>query len=182
MHRMGRRTADGSGRIDAGRLRLAVVGVLGFRTGSAAGSAFVATSGAVGLDVLGQVIGAHEALVAHGTGEAFLARVGAQVSLQLVGAREAFAAEEPVADEGPLARVPAQMGLEMRRLAVDLAAAGDVAAVDVALAQVSAGRTQSVGLLTVGAVASGAARVAARRSGRRHLRQRWLRQTERSAH
>jgi hypothetical protein len=74
------------------------------------------------------VVAAHEALVAYGTGEALLARVRAEVSLHLVRSCESFAAEEPVADERPLARVPAEVRLEVRRLFVDLAAAGDVAA------------------------------------------------------
>jgi len=63
------------------------------------------------LDVFGQVVGAHEAFVAHGASETLLTRVRAQVALQLVGAREAFAAEQPIADERPLARVPTKMGL-----------------------------------------------------------------------
>ena len=63
------------------------------------------------------------------------------MTLELVGAREALAAKQPIADERPLARVPAQMGLQVRRLAVDFAATGDVAAVDVALAQMSASRS-----------------------------------------
>ena len=108
------------------------------------------------------MIGAHEALVADGTGEAFLAGVSAEVTLELVGAGESFAAEEPVADERTLARVPSQMGFQVGRLAVHFPAAGDVATVDVALAQMSAGRTQTVRLLAVGAVASGPSRVAAR--------------------
>ena len=45
----------------------------------------------VRLDVLREVVGAHEALVADGAGEALLARVRAQVPLQLVGPREPLA-------------------------------------------------------------------------------------------
>ena len=48
----------------------------------------------VRLDVLGEVVAAHEALAALGTGEALLARVSPQVPLQLVRAREALAAED----------------------------------------------------------------------------------------
>ncbi len=76
--------------------------------------------------MFGQVVGAHESLVADWAGESLLARVGPQVTLELVGARETFAAKEPLAAEGPLARVPAQMGLQVRRLAVDFAAARNV--------------------------------------------------------
>ena len=67
----------------------------------------------VRLDVLGEVVAAHEALAALGAGEALLARVSPQVPLQLVRAREALAAEEPAAHEGPLARVPAQVRLQV---------------------------------------------------------------------
>lgn len=77
--------------------------------------------------VLGQVVGAHEALAALGALEALLARVRAPMPLQLVRAREALPAEQPVAQEGPLARVPAQVRAQVRRLAVHLVAAGDVA-------------------------------------------------------
>lgn len=101
-------------RTDAGRFRLTVIGVFGLGARAATGSSLAgaaAARGAVRLDVLRQVVGAHEALVAHRAGEALLAGVRAQVALQLVGAREAFAAEEPIADERPLARVPTKMGL-----------------------------------------------------------------------
>lgn len=96
--------------------------------------------------------------------------MGPEVSLQLVAPGEPLAAEQPVADEGPLARVPPQVSLEVRRLAVHLAAAGDVTAVDVLLAEVDAGRAQPLRLLTVGAVAGRSARVPPLRSRGRHLR------------
>jgi hypothetical protein len=53
--------------------------------------------------------------------------VGAPMALQLVRARETFAAIRPVADEGALAAVPAQMGAQVRGLAVDLVAIRHVA-------------------------------------------------------
>ena len=152
---LGRRAVDGVGgrAHGAGRLGLAVVPVVGafFRLGTrsaAAGSTFSgpagpvasAAAGRVGLDVFGEVIGAHEALVAHGAGEPLLARVGAEVALELVGSREALAAKEPIANERPLPGVPAEVGLEVTRLAVHFPAARDVAAVDVALPKVGAGR------------------------------------------
>ena len=49
--------------------------------------------------------------------------------LQLVGAREALAAEQPVADERPLAGMPPEVRLQVARLPVHLAAAGYVAAI-----------------------------------------------------
>lgn len=49
------------------------------------------------------------------------------VSLQLVAPGEPLPAEHPVADEGPLPAVPAQVSSEMRRLPVNFPAAGDVA-------------------------------------------------------
>ena len=57
--------------------------------------------------------------------------------------------------------MPAKVRLEMRRLVVDLAAAGQVAAVDAALAEVQRrGGSEPVRFLAVGAVARAAARVA----------------------
>ncbi len=77
--------------------------------------------------MLAEVVGAHELLVAVRALESLLSRVGAPVPLQLVRAREALATVEPVADEGPLAAVPPEVGAKVRRLAVHLAAAGNVA-------------------------------------------------------
>ena len=45
------------------------------------------------LDVLGEVIRAHEALVAHRAGEALLSGVCPQVALQLIGASETLPAK-----------------------------------------------------------------------------------------
>lgn len=131
----------------------------------AARRVLLATARRVRLGVLGQVVGAHEALVARGAREPLLARVSPQVALQLVGAREALAAEEPVTDEGPLAGVPTQVSLEVRGLVVHLPAPRDVAAVDVALPQVLPGGAQAVSLVAVGAVARGPARVTAGGAG-----------------
>ena len=111
---------------------------------------------AVGLDVLGQVIRPHEPLVADRAGEPLLARVGPEMPLELVRPGEPLPAEEPVADEGTLSRVPTEVGLQVGGLAVDLSAAGDVTAVDVALSEVLACGTEAFGLLTIGAVAGGA--------------------------
>jgi len=123
---------------------------------------------AVGLDVLRQVVRPHEPLVADGARESLFAGVRSKVSLQLVGPGEAFSAEEPVADEGPLPGVPPQVSLQVRRLAVHLAAAGDVTAVDVSFPEVSSGRSQSFGFLAVRAVAGCSAGVSTRRPlGRR---------------
>ena len=102
----------------------------------------------VRLDVLGEVVGAHELLVALGALEALLAGVRPAVPLQLVGAREPLAAEEPAADEGALAAVPAQVRPQVRRLAVDLVAAVHVADV-LLLARLPVG----VGVLGAAAVA-----------------------------
>lgn len=76
-----------------------------------------------------EMVAAHETLVADGAGEALLSGVGAEVPLELIGAGEPLTAEEPIANEGSLPRVPAQVSLQMRRLAVYFAAAGDMAAV-----------------------------------------------------
>lgn len=49
------------------------------------------------------------------------------VSLQLIAPGESLPTEHPVADEGSLAAVPAQVSSEVGCLPVNLAAAGDVA-------------------------------------------------------
>lgn len=53
--------------------------------------------------------------------------MGALVSLQFIRAREALATKEPLANEGPLAGVPAQVGPQMRRFPVNFMAARNVA-------------------------------------------------------
>lgn len=121
---------------------------------------------AVSLDVLAQVVAPHEALVTDRAGEALLPRVGAQVPLQLVGAGEPFAAEEPVADEGPFPGVPAQVGLEVRGLAVDFAAAWDVAAVQTFPPQAGPRGSKSLCLLAVRAVTGGSTGVTPGRGAR----------------
>lgn len=80
----------------------------------------------VRLGVFRQVIRSHEALVTDRAGEPLFARVGSQVSLQFVGAREALAAKEPLAAEGPFSGVPTQVRLQMRRFTVDFTAARNV--------------------------------------------------------
>ena len=84
----------------------------------------------VPLDVLGQVVAAHEAPLADGAGELLLAGVRALVPGELVAAREAPAAVLVRAGERPLAGVRARVGLQVRGLEVVLAAAGVLALVD----------------------------------------------------
>lgn len=60
------------------------------------------------------------------------------MSLQLVTPGEPLATEDPVADERPLAGVPAQVGPQMGRLAVHLTAALHVADVLFLLRGISA--------------------------------------------
>lgn len=74
--------------------------------------------------------------------------------LQLVRAREALTAEQPVADEGSLPCVPAEMRLEVGGLAVDLPAAADVTDVLLPLSRTA---SSSGGVLAVGTPASSAA-------------------------
>uniref|UniRef100_A0A1I8I4L5 ANK_REP_REGION domain-containing protein n=1 Tax=Macrostomum lignano TaxID=282301 RepID=A0A1I8I4L5_9PLAT len=92
----------------------------------------------VSLGVLGQVVGPHESLAAHGAHEAFLTGVRPHVPLQLVRPGEATAAVRQAADERPFARVPAEMRLQVRGLVVHLAAAGDVAVVQAGAAAAAA--------------------------------------------
>lgn len=56
-----------------------------------------------------------------------LTRVCPPVSLELVAPGESLPAEHPVADEGSLSTVPAEVGSQVRRLSVHLATASDVA-------------------------------------------------------
>lgn len=112
------------------------------------------------------MVASHKAFVADRTGEAFLSRVGSQMSLQLVRSGEAFAAEQPVTNERPLASVPPQVCLEVRSLAVDLTAARDVTAVEALPPKAGSGRSKALGLLAVGAVAGCSARVSSGRPGR----------------
>ncbi len=105
--------------------------------------------------VFSKMVRAHESLITDGAGESLLSCVCAQMPLKLVGAREALPAKEPVADEGPLAGVPAQMGLKMGSLPVHLAAAGDVTVVKVFLAYMGTGRPQPFCLLAVGTITDG---------------------------
>lgn len=138
-----------------GPRRLQVTGV-----GVTVTALFASPTGRVRFDVLAQVVAPHEALVAHRASEPFLACVRAQVSLELIGAREPLAAEKPVADERPLAGVPPQVRFEVRRLPVDFAAAGDVAAVESLPAQARPGGSQALSLLAVRTVTCCSAGVA----------------------
>lgn len=56
--------------------------------------------------MLGQVVAAHEAFVAHGAREPLLAGVRAQVALKFVAAREPLPAKKPVTHEWSLSSVP----------------------------------------------------------------------------
>lgn len=75
------------------------------------------------LEVLGEVVGAREALVADAAGVRPHAGVRAPVTRQLVGPRERPRAAGPRAGERLLARVTPHVRLEVRTLAVRLAAA-----------------------------------------------------------
>lgn len=83
----------------------------------------------VNLRVLVQMITAHESLSADAALVLLFSGVSPQVTLQFVRPTEPPAAVQPVADERPVPRVPAQVRLQMRRLAVHLSASGDVAVV-----------------------------------------------------
>lgn len=69
-----RRVVDGRGRVDAAR-QLGLAVLLG--VAARVGAALLAAAAVVRLHVLGQVVGAHEALVTHGAGESLLAGVRA---------------------------------------------------------------------------------------------------------
>lgn len=67
----------------------------------------------VALDVLGQMVGAHESPLTDGTYKLLLAGVGSLVAGQLVGSGESTTAVWPLADEGPFAGVNALMSLQV---------------------------------------------------------------------
>lgn len=122
-------------------------------------SLFASSTCRVCFDVLAQMITPHKALVTNRASKPFLAGVGAQMSLELVGPSEPFATEKPVADKRPLAGVPSQMRFEVRRLSVHFTAAGNVAAVESLSPQAGPGGSQPLSLLAVRAVACCSARV-----------------------
>uniref|UniRef100_A0A3Q2YX32 Integrin beta epidermal growth factor-like domain-containing protein n=1 Tax=Hippocampus comes TaxID=109280 RepID=A0A3Q2YX32_HIPCM len=76
-------------------------------------------------------------------------------------------AEEPVAHKRPLPGVPAEVSLQVGRLAVHFPASGDVAVVRGPAPRARRAVTEALRLPTVGAVASGSARVATRGGARR---------------
>ena len=78
-------------------------------------------------DVHSELLLGYEPLAALRAHEPLLPGVGAQVALELVRACEGLVAEDPAAGEGALARVPAEVRLQVAGLAVHLAAAGHVA-------------------------------------------------------
>lgn len=77
------------------------------------------------------------------------------MALQLIGASEPFAAEEPVADKRPIAAVPSQVGLQVGGLGVGFAAAWDVAVVHVLPPGVVGALAQLLRVDAVGAAAHG---------------------------
>lgn len=60
-------------------------------------------------DMFTQMVTSHKFLTTFRTLEPFFSRVRPSVSLQLIGARESLAAEEPGANKRSFTRVPAQM-------------------------------------------------------------------------
>lgn len=116
-----------------------------------------ALSGLVSLDVFGEVVAPHEPLAALLAAEALLSGVRAEVPLKLIGPGEALPTEEPVADEGPLPGVPAQMRLQVGGLLVHFPTLGDVADVKSLLSELQPSAVRlAVGALAAAAAARGA--------------------------
>lgn len=90
----------------------------------------------MGFNVFSQMVATHETLVAYWARKAFLTRVRTQMPLQFVGASEALATEQPIADKWPFAGVPAQMSLQMTGFTIHFAATGNMATVNITLSQV----------------------------------------------
>lgn len=84
----------------------------------------------VTLHVLGQMIAAHEFLLADAALELLFAGMGALVPRELIGAGEALVAVVPLADKGALPGVDSLVGLKVTALEVVLAALGEAALVD----------------------------------------------------
>ncbi|CAD6234388.1 GSCOCG00001879001-RA-CDS [Cotesia congregata] len=76
-------------------------------------AAAAAAAAAVGLDVLREMVAAHEPLVADRAGESLFSGVGSKVPLQLIRTCEPLATEKPVANKRSLTSVPPQVGLQM---------------------------------------------------------------------
>lgn len=68
-----------------------------------------------------QVIAPHESLWTFGAAETLFTSVRPPVPLQLIRASKALAAEDPVANKRPFTSVPAQVGSQVRGLAINLA-------------------------------------------------------------
>lgn len=100
-------------------------------------------------DVLAQMVTPHKSLVTYRASKPFLAGVGAEVSLELIGPSEPFATEKPVADKRPLAGVPSQMRFEVRCLSIHFTAARNVAAVESLSPQAGPGGSKPLSLLAV---------------------------------
>ena len=81
------------------------------------------TVGGVAFDVLAEVVGAHEAFVAHRTGKPLLASVCPEMTGQLVRTGKPLEAAVPAARVGSLACVRTDVGLQVRALSVGFPAA-----------------------------------------------------------
>ena len=81
----------------------------------------------MGLDVFAQMVGSHKGLVAYLTGEFLFARVNAHMPMKLIRAGEFFATKWKLTNKWFLARVPSQVRLQVRCLAVFFATAGMMA-------------------------------------------------------
>lgn len=99
-------------RAGSGTLLTPVVLAVGARLGRRAPrsplalAAAAAAAAAVGLDVLREMVAAHEPLVADRAGESLFAGVGSKVPLQLIRTCEPLATEKPVANKRSLTSVP----------------------------------------------------------------------------
>lgn len=111
----------------------------------------------MGAHVLGQVVIAHKHSGTQCAAELFSTGVGLKVALQFIGACEPLAAEKPVANERPVPAVPSQVSLEVRRLGVGLATAGDVTVVHVLPPAVVRALAHLLSVNTVWAAAHGLA-------------------------
>jgi len=109
----------------------------------------------VRLDVLVEVITARESLAALRTHKSFLSCVSSKMALKLVRSGEGFRAENPSAGEGSFPRMPSKMSFQVRGLAVDFAAAWDMADVLTALVGGGVG-VGGCSVLAVGAFAPAA--------------------------
>ena len=150
----------------APRRAVLAVGVTSSLPSAAPGARSGRPTGRVSFNVFTQVVTSHKSLVANRTREPFLPGVCAQMSLELIGAREPLATKEPIAHKRSLTCVPSQVSFKMRRFPINFTTSWNVTAMETLPPEAGPRRAQPLCLLTVRAVARRSSRVAPSRGPR----------------